>query len=81
VYTNATGKRASRYRGGETNTSGLTPIGVTTIQRWEHWVTDDPAAWMAKHGWVRVIIAGKRWKSGAQAYTWRQTTGQQDLFA
>ena len=80
IYADADGKRTSKYRGGDTNLTGLTLIGETTIQRWEHWVTDDPATWMESHGWRRVAVAGKRWKSGAQAYTWRKQSGQQDFF-
>lgn len=69
-HLNADGVRASRYRNGTTNLDGLTKGGMTTIQRWEHWICDDPATWMEQHDWRRVVVHGKRWRSGTQAHTY-----------
>jgi hypothetical protein len=81
IYTDASGKRTSSYRNGQSNHTGLTQCGETTIQRWEHWIDADPAAWMARHGWQRVAVPGKTWANGKQAHTWRRQSGQVDMFA
>lgn len=70
VYEDAQGKRCSTYRAGKHNTQGLCRAGSTTVQRWEHHISPDPAAHMADHGWRRVPVEGKRWRSGAQAHTY-----------
>ena len=50
----------------------MVPLGSRWIQRWEHWACPrgGAAEWMAKHGWRRVPVHGRRWRSGNQAYTW-----------
>ena len=75
-FENASGQRQSRYANGETGSRGdLLKAGVTTIQRWEHWVCERgrAAEWMSAHGWKREPIDGKRWASGNQAYRWVNT--------
>lgn len=81
-YTDANGKRTSSYRGGKRCIKGLTKGGYTWLQRWEHWATQDPATWIADNGWRRVPVPGKKWKSGAQAFTWKREveSAQQDMF-
>lgn len=76
------GERVSSYRDGHDDLEGLEKGGMTTIQRWEHWIDPDPKGWMEAHGWKRVAIPGKRWRSGAQAYTWErhQPTAQCEMF-
>lgn len=76
------GERVSSYRDGHDDLTGLEKGGMTTIQRWEHWIDPDPKAWMEVHGWRRVAVPGKRWRSGAQAYTWErhQPTAQCEMF-
>jgi hypothetical protein len=76
TYEDAQGRRCSTYRAGEHNTQGLQRAGTTTVQRWEHHVTADPAGYMAAHGWRRVPIEGKRWRSGTQAYTYVRVGAQ-----
>lgn len=72
IYVAGDGVRRSSYRAGRHDTTGLQRAGTTTIQRWEHWISPDPLAWMTSHGWQRVPIEGKCWRSGAQAYTYVQ---------
>lgn len=71
-YVDAKGVRRSSLSNGVTSTEGLTKGGKTIIQRWEHWACKrgiaDCHMWWA--GWRREPIIGKRWRSGAQAYTW-----------
>jgi hypothetical protein len=69
-YVDDSGKRTSRYQNGKTSTAGLTLIGHAFIQRWENWACPrgGAAAWLEAHGWHRVPIPGKRWKSGSPAY-------------
>lgn len=78
-YVDDRGNRTSRYSNGSTSIAGLTKIGDAIIQRWEHWANvvpyRDVAEYMAAHGWRRVPVAGKRYRSGAPAFTWSQQTG------
>jgi hypothetical protein len=71
-FVDATGARASSYANGITGGRDLTRGGMTTIQRWEHFACskDNPIEWMRAHGWVRIPVQGKQWRSGNQAYTW-----------
>lgn len=76
------GERVSSYRDGRDDLEGLEKGGMTTIWRWEHWIDPDPKVWMESHGWRRIAVPGKRWRSGAQAYTWErhQPTAQCEMF-
>ena len=76
------GERVSSYRDGREDLEGIVKGGMTTVQRWEHWIDPDPKQWMEAHGWRRVAVPGKRWRSGAQAYTWerQQPTSQCEMF-
>jgi hypothetical protein len=68
------GARVSRYSNGAiVKRAGVE--GSTTIQRWEHWACERGAAatWMASHGWRRVPIVGRTWRSGRQAYRWTKS--------
>lgn len=69
-YIDADGKRASSYSNGKTGHRDLTRGGYTTLQRWESWACPQgqAAIWMRKHGWRRVPIVGKVWRSGNPAY-------------
>lgn len=71
-FLNEDGKRASSYSNGKHGGRALTKGGFTTIQRWEHWACKrgEALAWMKSHGWRRVAIPGKVWRSGNQAYTY-----------
>lgn len=77
-FTDASGRRSSKYKNGRSSTLGLTLIGKAQIQRWEHWACarGEAAAWMAGHGWVRVPVPGKVWKSGSPAhrFSWQPAT-------
>lgn len=76
VFEDESGRRCSRYSNGKTGGRKLRPAGHTWIQRWEHWACERGAAadWMLAAGWHRVPIAGKTWRSGAQAYRWERST-------
>lgn len=65
-------RRASKYANGESGSRPLSKGGYTTIQRWEHRVCPPGTAdtWMTTHGWHRVPVVGKYWRSGNQAYTY-----------
>lgn len=69
------GARRSSYSNGRHGSRDLVRAGTTTIQRWEHHVCPPASAltWMESAGWRRVAIEGKRWASGAQAYTYVRT--------
>ena len=71
-----TGVRCSSYSNGRHGGRVLIRDGSTYIQRWEHWACERGAAdgWMAAHGWVRVPVQGKVWRSGNQAYTYVQAS-------
>lgn len=74
-YVDARGNRASRYANGRTGGRKLRKGGVTRIHRWEHWACKKGSAhvWMRAHGWSRVPIPGKVWRSGNQAFQWKKT--------
>jgi hypothetical protein len=69
VMADAEGVRRSRYSNGR-DTEGLVFQAHTFIQRWEHWACPrgDAASFMCEHGWERVPIEGKFWRSGNQAF-------------
>lgn len=73
-HVDAEGRRASSYSNGRHGARGMVRGGTTVIQRWEHWACErgKAAAWMAQHGWRRVPIPGKFWRSGNQAFTYRR---------
>jgi hypothetical protein len=64
------GKRASSYSNGAHGGRDLTRGGHTFIQRWEHWVCSrgDAGQWLEYHGWERVPVEGRTWRSGNQAF-------------
>lgn len=64
------GARVSRYANGATAAHEGALAGEAWIQRWEHWISDDPKT-IFDAKWERVAIPGKRWRSGSQAYTYR----------
>lgn len=64
------GKRVSRYANGGMAQHEGAEQGEAWIQRWEHRITTDPKALFDAH-WLRVAVPGKRWRSGAQAYTYK----------
>ncbi len=72
VNENAEGARCSSYSNGKHGRRELTRVGHTWIQRWENRVCapGEAADWMADHGWRRVPLVGKTWKSGRQAHTY-----------
>ena len=71
AYEDVVGVRASSYSNGTCRAADLTRIDDKWTQRWEHRITDRPALeWMEAHGWRRVAVPGKRWRSGSQAFTW-----------
>lgn len=69
-FSDPAGRRSSTYRNGLSSRTGLTLLGHADIQRWEHWACErgQAAVWMAEHGWVRVPVPGKVWKSGSPAH-------------
>lgn len=71
-YLNADGKRTSSYSNGAHGSRELTRGGTTTIQRWEHraCLAGKADRWMKKHGWRRIPLPGRVWRSGNQAFTW-----------
>lgn len=74
IYLDAQGRRTSRYTNGKTHSRALVAAGTTWLQRWEHWACarGDAAGFMTQFGWVRVPIAGRLWRSGAQAFRWER---------
>jgi hypothetical protein len=64
-------RRVSRYSDGKAARHEGALAGEAWIQRWEHHAADDPKALFEAH-WERVAIPGKRWRSGAQAFTYRR---------
>ena len=74
VFEDGNGVRVSSYSNGKHDTSALVRAGHTYIQRWEHRVCAVGVAhtWLAEHGWRRVPVPGKVWRSGNQAHTWRR---------
>jgi hypothetical protein len=73
-FVNSNGARTSTYANGRHSKEGLTSIGRAFIQRWEHWACrrGDAFGFMTYHGWRRVPVAGKVWRSGSQAYRWER---------
>ena len=73
-YVDERGRRSSRYANGLTGGRRLAKGGTTRVHRWEQWACErgQAAAWMAANGWVRVPVAGKVWRSGNPAYTWKK---------
>jgi hypothetical protein len=71
-FVDANGRRASSYSNGRHGSRGLVQAGRTIIQRWEHWACNrgEALTWMTSHGWRRVPLRGKVWRSGNQAHTW-----------
>lgn len=71
-FVDADGVRRSAYANGRSGHAHLRSIGTATIQRWEHWSCErgDAARWMEAHGWQRVAVPGKQWRSGSPAFTW-----------
>lgn len=69
-YEDPEGRRTSPYNNGKWSKSGLTFVGKAHIQRWEHHavLVEDTVGYMERHGWVRMPIEGKKWKSGNPAY-------------
>ena len=72
INENAAGARCSSYSNGKHGTRDLVRVGSTMIQRWENHVCTkgEAAVWMESHGWRRVPLVGKTWKSGRQAHTY-----------
>lgn len=75
VHETTDGRRASVYSAGKRNARDLVRVEGTWIQRWEHRVcaVGEAAAWLARHGWTRVVIEGKTWANGSQAHRWVRT--------
>jgi hypothetical protein len=73
-YVDDEGRRCSRYSNGKHGGRKLKLGGKTTLQRWEHWACERGGAlrWMLRHGWKRVAIPGKVWRSGNQAFTYER---------
>jgi hypothetical protein len=73
-YEDETGRRTSSYSNGVSGGRGLTFVGYTWIQRWEHKMCEPSEVpdWMVDHGWVRVPVEGKRWRSGNPAFRLEQ---------
>ena len=72
VFSDETGARASSYSNGRHGgRANVQRTGKTHLQRWEHWACPRGTAdaWMASFGWERVVVAGKVWRSGRQAFT------------
>lgn len=74
-WVDANGRRTSTYRNGKHRMEGLTCIGRNYIQRWEHHIVPpgEAAEHMREHGWNRVPIPGKVWRSGKPAHHIVQT--------
>lgn len=75
TFVDAEGRRVSPYsNGGYGKREGITPSGTTWIQRWEHWVCERgyADAWLETHGWERIAIPGKVWRSGNQAFRYER---------
>jgi hypothetical protein len=72
VNENAAGARCSSYSNGKHGRRQLVRVGSTLIQRWESRICakGEAAIWMTTHGWHRVALPGRKWKSGRQAHTY-----------
>lgn len=68
------GRRASSYSNGRHGDRDLARGGHTFMQRWEHWACPrgDAYRWMYAHGWRRLPIPGKTWRSGNPAFTYEK---------
>ncbi len=75
-YLDERGRRASRYANGQSGGRLLLKGGTTRIHRWEHWICPrgEALAWMTSHGWRRVPIPGKVWRSGNAAHRWERAS-------
>lgn len=75
------GKRASAYSNGGFGRRELDAVGKTWVQRWEHWVCErgEAGKWMGAHGWERIALKGRVWRSGNQAFTFRRRATQMPL--
>lgn len=74
TYTDSEGRRVSSYSCGKTySPEELKSFtrGDTFIQRWEHWICEDPLTLFDEH-WEKFPIEGKVWKSGNNAYSYRK---------
>lgn len=73
-FVDADGRRCSSYSNGKHGGRDLQRAGTTFLQRWEHRVCSSghEAVWMAEHGWCRVEVPGRIWRSGNQAFTWKK---------
>lgn len=85
VYEDDDGVRRSPYVRGGRRVEGLTRKGFTEITAWTHRACPfgTEAEWIAAHGWRRVAVPGKVWRSGAPAFTWTKgpdTSSQVSLF-
>ncbi len=58
---------------------GYPRAGVTTIHRWEHRVCQEgkAAEWMESHGWKRVPVPGRVWRSGNPAFQYVKDTSHE----
>ncbi len=72
VSVDASGARRSSYSSGKHGGRALTRSGFTWCQRWEARVCapGDALVWMTSHGWRRMLLPGRFWASGRQAYTY-----------
>lgn len=63
------GRRVSVYQNGKFIGGSS---GTTVVQRWENWIClqGEAAQWMRVHGWQRVAVPGKVWRSGNPAFTY-----------
>lgn len=84
TYEDCDGRRRCRCVRGGQRVEGLTRTGTTEITAWTHRACPmgEEQAHMERHGWFRVRVPGKTWRSGADAYRWRREDPQQPrLFA
>jgi hypothetical protein len=75
TYVDEQGHRVSPYSNGEyAKRQGVKQLGFTWVQRWEHWMCERGYAqnWLTTHGWARVAIPGKKWRSGNPAYRYER---------
>lgn len=75
TFVDENGRRVSPYANGSyAKRAGVVREGLTWIQRWEHWVCERGIAnhWLDMHGWQRIAIPGKTWRSGNQAYRYER---------
>lgn len=72
-FSDSSGSRRSSFSNGG-RTDNLVKTSTTTIQRWEHWICPEGKAleWMNIHGWKRVPMPGRVWRSGNPAFKFVQ---------